>query len=171
MFEHMQELEGQYSDGFSLITNSDFRWTIWSSAVGSSKSLIPFAQADSSGSIYAFWCQGECTDLSEAPIVVFGGEGHYHVVANDLLELLQLLSFDVEPIVDDDGIYFYKDEENHEPSPYNRKYKKWLREHFQLSIISSNFGAEMLVEAAQKRHQHTFLIWIEHFVQQKFHFN
>jgi hypothetical protein len=171
MFEHIHELEDQYSDGFSLITNSDFRWTVWPAAVEFSKNLIPFAQADSWGSIYAFWYQKEYTDLSDAPIVVFGSDGHYYVVANNLLELLQLLSFDVEPIVDDDGIYFYKDEENYEPSPHSRKYKKWLREHFQLSTISSNFEAEMLVEAAQKRHQYTFLIWLEHFAQQKFIFN
>ncbi|MGH1335281.1 MAG: hypothetical protein ACRBFS_04070 [Aureispira sp.] len=171
MFEHVQGLEDNYSDGFSLITNSDFRWSVWSSAIGLSNDLIPFAQADSSGSIYALWCHGDCYDLNEAPIVVFGGEGHYHVVANNLLDFLLLLSFDVEPIVDDDGIYFYKDEENYEPSLHNRKYKKWLRKHFQLSPISSNFAAEALTERAQRRHQSTFLIWLKLFAQQKFSFN
>lgn len=171
MFEHVQGLEDNYSDGFSLITNSDFRWSVWSSAIGLSNDLIPFAQADSSGSIYALWCKGHTHDLNEAPIVVFDEENNYHVVANNLLELLQLLAFDVEPIVDDDGIYFYKDEENYEPSLHSRKYKKWLREHFQLSPISSNFEAEALIEQAQRYHQHSFCIWIQHFVQEKFIFN
>lgn len=170
-FEHVQGLEDNYSDGFSLITNSDFRWSVWSSTIGLSNDLIPFAQADNSGSIYALWCQGDCPNLNEAPIVVIDGEGNYHLVANNLLDLLRILSFDVEPIVDDDGIYFYKDEENYEPSPHNRKYKKWLREHFQLSPISSNFAAEALIEQAQRQHQSAFSTWIEHFVQEKFSFN
>lgn len=171
MFEHVQGLEDNYSDGFSLITNSDFRWSVWSSAIGFSNDLIPFAQADSSGSIYALWCHGNSYDLNEAPVVVYGAEGHYHLVANNLLDLLRVLAFDVEPIVDDDGIYFYKDEENYEPSSHNRKYKKWLREHYQLSPISSNLAAEALVEQAQRCHQDQFLTWVKHFVQAKFIFN
>ncbi len=171
-FENVQGLEDNYSDGFSLITNSDFRWSVWSSTIGLSNDLIPFAQADSVGSIYALWCHsGHCQNLNEAPVVVFDEEGNYYVVAYNLLDFLCLLSFDVEPIVDDDGIYFYKDEENYEPSPHNRKYKKWLREHYQLSSISSNFAAEILVEYAQHCYGNLFSSWVDHFTQEKLIFN
>jgi hypothetical protein len=171
-FEHGQGLEDNYSDGFSSITNSDFRWSVWTTAIGLPNDLIPFAQADTSGSIYALWCKhGNCLDYNEVPVVVFGVEGHCHVVTNNLLDFLCLLAFDVEPIVDDDGIYFYKDEENYEPSCHNRKYKKWLREHYQLSPISSNLEAEFLVEHAQLRHRGSFQNWVEHFTQDKFSYN
>lgn len=153
-----------FSEGFDLITNTEYAWGLCGEDHRFAQHILPFAQADTQGSVYAFWLPAP-TPLDQAPIVAFGREGGVHVVANHLAALLQLLSLDVEPLIDEDGIYYCKDEENYEPSPHIRAFKKWLRTHFKLSSISTNFEAEELVEAAQQTHHESFFDWIQPFLQ------
>lgn len=87
-------------------------------------SIYEFANADGTGSSYGFWLKDNITNLNEAPIVVFGSEGGYHVVAKNLDELLQLLTFDSEPMIDWDEVYYYKDIEEYEPSGKIKEYRE-----------------------------------------------
>ena len=169
-FETDNAINDYYSESFELIVDDKYELKILSKESTFLDQLFPFAQADNNGSFYAFWLtKGQ--DLNTAPIVVFGSDGGYHVVANNLLSLLRLLSLDVEPIVDEDGVYYNKDEENYEPSPYSRKFKKWLREYYFLSPISTNFVAEQLVEEAQDLYQELFLLWMAPFVKKTYSYN
>lgn len=169
-FEKDHAIDDYYSESFELIVDDKFGLKTWSNEVDFLNQLLPFAQADNNGSFYAFWLYKN-QDLNTAPIVVFGSEGGYHVVANNLLTLLRLLSLDVEPMVDEDGVYYYKDEENYEPSLYSRKFKKWLREYYFLSPISTNFVAEQLVEEAQDLYQELFLVWMASFIKKTYSYN
>ncbi|BDS12882.1 hypothetical protein [Aureispira anguillae] len=169
-FENNNAIRDDYSESFALIIDDKYGLSTWSQEPDFLNQLIPFAQADHVGSFYAIWLNKN-HDINNAPIVVFGSEGDYHVVTRNLLELLQLISLDVEPMVDDDGVYYYKDEENYEPSPNLRKYKKWLREYCHLSPISTNFAAERLVDNAQEYYQEIFLDWMAPFVEKKFSYN
>lgn len=169
-FETDNAIDAYYSESFELIIDDKYGLRTWSKEADFLNQLFPFAQAESNGSFYAFWLE-KGQDLNTAPIVVFGGEGGYHVVANNLLCLLKLLSLDVEPMVDEDGVYYYKDEENYEPSVYSRKFKKWLREYYFLSPISTNFVAEQLVEEAQDLYQELFLLWMAPFVKKTYSYN
>ena len=74
-------------------------------------SFVEFAQADAGGSTYAVWIQEGVTDLNSAPIVVFGSEGGVHVIAKDMSELLEILAYDAEPMVDWDEVFYYRDED------------------------------------------------------------
>lgn len=170
-FENDNAIRDFYSESFKLIIDDKYGLSRWSQEPNFLNNLIPFAQADGVGSFYAIWLKNDCEDINNAPIVVFGGEGGYHIVASNLLELLRLISLDVEPMIDYDGVYYYRDEENYEPSPNIRKYKKWLREYYRLSTISTNFAAEQVVDHAQESYQELFLDWITPFVQRKYSYN
>jgi hypothetical protein len=169
-FEAGNAIGDYYSESFELIIDDKYNLKNLSKEPVFLDQLVPFAQADTNGSFYAFWLNKE-QDLNTAPIVVFGSEGGYHVVANNLFSLLRLLSLDVEPIVDEDGIYYDKDAENYEPSLYSRKFKKWLREYYFLSPISTNFVAKQLVEEAQDLYQELFLLWMAPFVKKTYSYN
>lgn len=162
-FEQNYSKDAYYTEGFELIDDDKYGLSTWSKHPSFLDRLIPFAQADGTGSFYAIWVN-EAQNLNRSPIVVFGSEGGCHIVATQLLELLQLLSIDVEPLVDLDGVYYYRDEENYEPSPNVRKYKKWLVQQYQLSSIYNNFEAEQLVEKAQDRYQESFLDWMNQYL-------
>lgn len=169
-FEADHAIGDNYSESFELIIDDKYGLSAWSKESNFLDHLFPFAQADSNGSFYAIWLR-KGQNLNTAPIVVFGSDGGYYVVACNLFSLLRLLSLDVEPMIDEDGVYYYKDEENYEPSIYSRKFKKWLREYYFLSPISTNFGAEQLVEEAQELYQELFLLWMAPFVKKMYSYN
>lgn len=101
-----------YAEGFGLLTYDASLIHSWSgnNDPAFTKQLMPFAQANCSGSFYAVWDNGEGKELTEMPIVVFGDEGGVHIVANNIAELRYLLTFDVEISVGWDEAYFYKSE-------------------------------------------------------------
>lgn len=122
--------------------------------------LIEFAQADGTGSFYAFWV-GDYLEqsLSQVPIAVFGSEGGFHIVAENIRGLLQILTLDVEPMVDFERVYYCKDEQN-EPSAGSRIYQEWLRKKYGLATVNN---ADAVVANAQSKFQNQFLAWFEHY--------
>lgn len=118
--------------------------------------LIEFAWATAGGSTYAFWIRNDNKNLEHAPIVVFGGEGGVHVVAVNLLALLQILTFDTEPMVSWDRVYYYKSEDD-EPSERHNNYTAWLAKHF--GIEKTN-NADVIVADAQRKYQEEFRAWM-----------
>lgn len=166
-FEHNNAIGDHYSESFELILDDKYGLSTLSPEPDFLDQLIPFAQADDSGSFYALWLHQQ-QDINYAPIVIFGSHGGIHIVSCNLLEFLQLISLDVEPMIDEDGVYYYKDEENYEPSPNLRKYKKWLRDYYHLSPISTNFAAEQLIDRAQECYQEAFLEWIHPFLPKEY---
>ncbi|MEO1654767.1 MAG: hypothetical protein AAFU64_14565, partial [Bacteroidota bacterium] len=119
--------------------------------------LIAFAQADGTGSIYAFWLPEDTKDLDQAPIVTFGSEGGFHIIAQNIKALLEMLSLDVEPMIDWEEAYFFKDEGDYEASPYRDQYQAWLRDNYQIAAITD---AGPLVEQAQESFQEKFKDWM-----------
>jgi len=109
--------------------------------------LIPFAAVDGTGSQAAFWLAASVTNLSEAPVVVFGSEGGAHVLASHLKDWLHLLSFDSEPMIDWESVDYYKDD-TFEPSHSAGAYQQWLDETLGLSPLHD---PEPIVERAQSK--------------------
>lgn len=120
-------------------------------------SLIQFAQADGTGSSYTFWIKDNDKSLDNAPIVVFGSEGGYHVISKNINDFLSVLAYDVEPMIDWDSISYYKDEEDYEPSKYNDSYRNWLVENHQ---IETTKNANEIVQNAQEKYQEEFKEWM-----------
>jgi hypothetical protein len=125
------------------------------------KRVYPFARATGGGSFYAVWQANEGDDLSKSPIIVFGDEGGEHVVAQNMDDLLRVLAYDVEPSIDHDKVYFYK-EKGHKGSDEHRAFRKWLKSEFSIEKTSH---PDEIVKAAQKKHGAAFGAWKKRFLQ------
>jgi hypothetical protein len=149
-----------YSECFGLLADDKGGLRSWSSDERFLSRLMPFAQATGGGSFYALWAHRPGANTSEMPVVVFGDEGGVHVIAEDVAHLLRLLTFDVEPMVDHDGVTFYK-AKDHEPRDDHDAYVDWLKAELDLDPIDD---PGPLVAAAQARYKADFDAWFSDFV-------
>ena len=145
-----------YSQGFEINPFGRGGLETWSTEEDFLNQLIPFAQANGSGSIYAIWISDNNQSLSEMPIVVFGDEGGTHVIAENILQLLHLLTYDVEIIIDWDKINFVKLKEEYKESKSLGKYLKWIKEHYNLEQIEK---PEEIIKTAQDKYKLSFANW------------
>lgn len=122
--------------------------------------LLPFAQANGSGSTYAFWRADDETDVARSPIVVFGDEGGQHIIARDFTDFLRLLGFDAEIMVDHDSAYYYREEDD-DHSGSHELYVGWLRERG----LTPAGDPDGVVAAAQEAHGERFRAWITPFYE------
>ncbi|MBU2668800.1 hypothetical protein KOI35_35345 [Actinoplanes bogorensis] len=145
-----------YADGFALTDYDDKSGLTagWSDDAEFLAGLTPFAEATGSGSFYAFW---HLDDRSDPPVVVFGDEGGQHVVARNVREVLILLTFDAEPMVDWDEVTFYRAPDD-EHSTAHDAYVTWLAEHFDLSPTDD---PDAIVKVAQAEFGDRFTAWAD----------
>lgn len=134
-------------------------------------SFIPFAEANSTGSIYAFWLQNkQVKELNDCPIVVFGDEGGAFVVSKNVKELLQIAAYDVEPVVFMDEFYFPDlveliDEGEFEASEFNKEYLVWLRTEAKLKPILTVEAVDNVISEAQEQYGEALEQFISKFVK------
>lgn len=144
-----------YSDGFGLYVDDKSGLRSWSDKPEFLDGLLPFAQANGSGSFYALWLDGTGRSLSETPVIACGDEGGLHVVAGNVRELMQLLTYDVEPMIELDSITFYRSDD-YAPRASLAKFKDWLKSELGLDAVDE---ADRLVSAAEERHGAAFAVW------------
>lgn len=152
--------DGAYSDGFELLVSDGQLLATWSEDPAFTERLYIFGEANASGSQYAIWRADPAAALADSPVVVFGDEGGAHVVAGNVPELLELLTWDTEPMVDWDDVSFYKDEDDYEPSDEHERYVEWLAEELGLEPVTD---ARAVVARAQADYGDAFARWIEPF--------
>ncbi len=160
--ELQHELEGEFlAEGFEIIEYADASFLRpWSEDPDFLDRLIPFAQANHSGSVYALWRLDDRADLASLPVVVFGDEGGQHVVARTLRELFQLLGHDREIMVDRDEAFFPPFDDDDEPSGGHERYVAWLDERG----LSPTHDPDSVVSAAQAELGERFAKWVGRFV-------
>lgn len=146
------------SEGFGLNFDDKGLIKTWSKDKAFLAKLLVFAQANGSGSCYALWDNGSAS-TSEMPVVVFGDEGGAHVVANNVRELLQILTYGPEPLVDHEEVIFYKGDDFEDPD-LSDDYKNWLKETLDLEPVKN---PKKLISAAQKNHKKSFAAWMKTF--------
>jgi hypothetical protein len=122
------------------------------------EALLPIGAANGTGSVYVAWNHNDATKVDDMPIVVFGDEGGFHVVAENLNDLLAIVSADVEPMVHWDKVD-YDNSEDHEPSPAIAAYRTWLKD----NGIQRASKPNSLVRTAQKRYHGAFATWMSSF--------
>jgi hypothetical protein len=159
-----------YADGFELYDYGDSRHAMgWSKDPAFFAGVVPFAQANHSGSAYMLWRADDRPD-AQLPVVVFGDEGGCHVVARNVRELLRLLAFDSEIFVDWDEAYFYRydvdadddaDDADHDHTPGHAQYVAWLDDQFRLTPADDPNG---IVAAAQAEYGERFAAWVGPFL-------
>ncbi|MDJ1497473.1 hypothetical protein QNI19_31330 [Cytophagaceae bacterium DM2B3-1] len=153
-----------YAEGFQLCLLQNEGIRSYSEDEEFLCSLIEFAQADWTGSTYALWINESTKSLEEMPIVVFGSEGGYHVVAQNLVELVRLLTLDTEPLVDWEKVSYYKDESDCISSSFAHEYQEWVLSTFQLNPIETTDEADDSIKQAQGLYQDAFHNWINKYI-------
>jgi hypothetical protein len=162
-FDHEVAKNNYFSDGFEFSLDKDkIGLKTYSDKEIFLNSIYEFANADGTGSSYGFWLKDGNTDLEHVPIVAFGSEGGYHVVASNLDEFLQILTFDSEPMIDWDELNYYKDPDDFEHTAKSSEYIDWLKNEYSLSVIEN---ADEIVEKAQKLHKEDFNAWVSKFYE------
>jgi hypothetical protein len=157
-FDNTVSKDNWFSEGFEFsVDEENHLFKTYSENEDFLNSLIQFAQADGTGSTYAFWINDANKNLDTVPIVAFGSEGGYHIVSENIQALFKVLSYDVEPMIDWDSISYYKDSEDFEPSKYIDNYRNWLEKNHQ---ILPTGNANEIVQNAQKKYQQEFKEWV-----------
>jgi len=149
-----------YSQGFHLLVDDKSGIKSWNEHENFLSRLMPFAQANDSGSTYGIWNDGTNKTLSDLPIVVFGDEGGVHIVAENVLALMQMLAYDAEISVDFDQAFFYKDEDDHDESNDSTSYKSWLKETFKLDPAEN---PNQSIQVAQQKYKLEFDNWFKQY--------
>ena len=152
-----------YSDGFFIEPSGRAGLSTWSKEEDFLNKLIPFASANSTGSIYAIWINDSNNSLSQMPIVVFGDEGGEYVVAENILQLLHLLTYDTEIIIDDNGVRYIKEKDKYRESKNLREYLKWIKSNYNLEQIDR---PEQIIKTVQDKYSQSFEHWISKYCGQ-----
>jgi hypothetical protein len=145
-----------YAQGFSLYADGASAIATWSADEDFAKRLMPFASANGTGSIYAIWDDGN----GKMPVVVFGDEGGVHIVAKDILQLMQLLISNSYMSVDHSECSFYKEPDD-ELTVHAASYKQWMKETFDLDEVSN---PDEIIQMAQDEFKASFDAWFKKYV-------
>jgi hypothetical protein len=120
--------------------------------------FLPIGSANGTGSWYFVWNDGKHKKVADMPVVAFGDEGGYHVVAENLNDLLSIVGADVEPMIDFDEVSYYRSAD-HEPSPEIGAFREWLEERG----ITPAKKPDAIVRKAQARYKKAFASWLKKF--------
>ncbi|MHC5311035.1 SMI1/KNR4 family protein [Myroides sp. LJL116] len=153
-FQLSETIPSYYSNAIYLIDEDPELIESFSNETEFVNSFIPFAEADSNGSVYAFWIKDSNEkNLDQMPIVVFGDEGGVFPVASNLKELLQIAAYDVEPSIFEDEFSFsdreiLEEEGEYVATEFNKEYLDWLRNDAKLKPILIIDDVDVIVNRA-----------------------
>lgn len=157
-FQKSEGVPSYYSNAFYLLDEENEILKSFSTEEKFLQSFLPFAEANSVGSVYAFWIKDKSIiDLETCPIVIFGDEGGVFVVAQNLNELLQIAAYDIEAVVYPDDFFYSDKEELDEEGEYvaaefYKEYLDWLRSEAKLKPILTIEAVDAVVNEAQDRY-------------------
>lgn len=153
---------GEFASGFAIVQEDKSAFKTWSKNKKFLSALLPIATANGTGSVYAFWLDGSSKDLAKVPVVIFGDEGGYFVVAENLRGLLAILAADAEPSVyppvDDPGHVSFMERGK---SRHAGRFRKWLATELGIKPIKP----DKIVKQAQAKLQKKFEAWVAQFVK------
>lgn len=153
----------EYSDGFCVrIDKKTGLQYGWSKDNNFLNKLLPFSRANASGSFYALWVNDDKAPLNQLPVVVFGNEGGEHIVAENILQLLHLITFDSEIHVSEDSATFKR--RRKKPSENLEKYLEWLKENYKLGKIEK---PATIINNAQAKFKSSFDEWCSQYFEKR----
>lgn len=158
-FDQSECLNSSFSEGFEFArTNDKLLISSWSNNEQFMEKLIPFGQASAGGSEYVLWLTEN--SLSNCPVLIFGDEGGVHCIADNIKELLRILSFDSEPIVGHKGVRFVKNENK---SPMNSNFRTLLSG-LGIKPVSELNEIEKIISEADRKYGSSFKEWLSQYV-------
>jgi hypothetical protein len=147
------------ADGFEMLGYDDPELLSgWPDDPAFRSRLIPFAQANGSGSVYALWRCDDREDPAALPVVVLGDEGALAAVAENPHGLVLLLGADSEIGVDHGYPPYLRGEPQDGNGPRRARYRAWLQEHFGRGLPTDSEVSAVL-DGAQNRYGERFARW------------
>ncbi|PUB27906.1 hypothetical protein C8K30_104358 [Promicromonospora sp. AC04] len=131
-----------FSDGFELFEYGDVSSLGSDAPTEMRDGLIPFAQANHSGSFYALWRREDRADLATVPVIFCGDEGDLYIAAGNMREFFRLLAVDDADDADD--------------VPARDAYISWLERTFGLTPVEDPAA---LYDAVLLEHGRAFCDW------------
>lgn len=163
--------EGDFSQGFYVNTDDKiYRHGLqvgWSDNEEFLTQLYPFATANGSGSFYAIWHYDNTLSLDEMPIVAFGDEGGGHIVAENLPKLFQLLTYDADPSIAHESVFYLRDDdidEEYYESDYHTEFVEWVKDNYGLPAVENSEQADEIIAEAQEKFGKQFKTWLSQFI-------
>lgn len=151
-----------YAKGFGIFGEGTLAIQHISMAAEFLTKILCFAN-DEKGSTFAVWDDKTEKDIKEMPIIVIGDKEGMHVIAENVKQLLQLLTFDITISVDNDQVYFNKDIANHKKSLHHNFFLNWLKENYQIARTGE---PNRIIKSAQGKYKIQFDNWLLNFVKQ-----
>lgn len=119
--------------------------------------MIPFARATSFGAIYALWDEGKEKETKDMPVLVLDEENGISVIAEHVLQLFRLLTYDIEPILDGETVKLSNDRDNYATSNHTENYINWLQANFGISPTEAPY--EDVIDKAEEKYTDAFWHW------------
>ena len=143
------EVGNDFSNGFRLEFRDKSSLKSWFPEENFPDSFIEFAVANGSGSTYAFWLVDE--DLEKCPIAAFGDEGGIHIVAENMLQLIHLLTYDAEISISHNEAHYCRFEDEDFERPDRPEFLKWAKAYFGVDPIETGGEAGETIRAAKEK--------------------
>ncbi len=146
------------------------------------QSMKIFASADGTGARYAFWFTDGNTDKNKAPIICYGSEGAIVIVAENIKDLIKMLSFGAEGM--DGHFYHYIDNDDEDDdydfykeflkyTPRHLEFREWMKDTLNIEPLNldklindeeeESEEIEKLQKKARKKLQKSFDKWQNQF--------
>ncbi|MCL2310135.1 MAG: hypothetical protein FWC42_07675 [Proteobacteria bacterium] len=153
--DHLIKFQNKYGfenfcQGFGMYVEDKNIFKHWTQSSELMEQLVCIGQANSTGSIYAIWRCNEKLPLDGQPIIAFGDEGGCWIVADNFSDFLRLLTYDSEPTLSHENIYF---EKNDEESEHHKKYVSYVKKNFQINKLKTGAEVSELISKAQGKYQ------------------
>jgi hypothetical protein len=162
LLEFQNSQTGPFCRGFELALDDRAKLMPFSEKREFLDALCPLGKANSAGSIYVLWTRDPAKAVGECPVLAFGDAGGVHIVAENLLQLMRILTLDAEPMIDAESLLYMKDD-GEPPSPGAAAYVAWLEKHFHLKPVKAVAEVELIVRSAQSFLEKPLQSWLGHF--------
>ncbi len=156
-----------YAQSFCIVEDEEDYFETWLDEVSEEKAkeysdaLEIFASADGTGAHYAFWFTDGNTDKNKAPIIYYGSEGDIIVVAENIKDLIKMLSFGTE-CMDGSFCHYIDDEASYYKGfldfmPNHLIFREWMKNTLNIEpvnldgLINDDEGYSEEVEKLQKK--------------------
>jgi hypothetical protein len=151
-----------YSGRFELVATRDRKeLSSYNEAAAFNNDLLLIAQTSSSGTQIFFWICNAAKPLNEQPIVIFGDEGGYDVLFENVKDMLYYLTYNAA-IYNANELAF-KDN-SYKENTRVAEYADWLLNKYSLPVIT-DVEAEAISVEARRKYADLFSEWMKKFVE------
>ncbi|RPE12822.1 hypothetical protein EGT74_04565 [Chitinophaga lutea] len=152
-----QQSHANYSQYFLLRGYDSSILKTWSQSDAFISAVIPFARATSFGACYALWDERLGKETKDMPVIVLDRENGIDVVAENVLQLLRLLTYDIEPVLDGECFKLSNDKDSYSLSNNIDAYRSWLTDNFKIAPVEEPY--EEIIDPAQAKFSDAFWHW------------